>query len=241
MARPSGAARKVRVHALQHAVVLMSVLATAHLAHARPGSFNEDAFDLSGALDRAVAATPTSLEVGVGLGYTQGVGGAGGTGSLEDVTGSGGSLELAVAARLTPSFSLGLYGTFARFQHGDMIADGSRVRAATAGVQATWHAREQRALDPWISVGTGWRGLWITPADGHASALHGVELLRVQLGIDYRFTERFAISPVIGVSSAAFMAERTAMTPGLAAVRDNRLNLYWFTGLSGRFDLGWSR
>jgi hypothetical protein len=218
--------------------VLVSLVATVAAADTRVGSFNSDAFNLSGALDRDVAPTQPALEIAVGAGYTQGVGGAGGAGSIEDVTGPGGSFELQVGARLSPGFSVGLYGTFARFQHGDAIGEGGRAHAATAGIQAMWHARQSRSLDPWISVGAGWRGLWLTPKDAGSSSLHGIELARLQLGIDYRFSPRFAIAPVIGASAALFVAEDTMTTDGLTAVHDNRLNLYGFTGVLGRFDLG---
>jgi len=218
--------------------VLVSLLATAALADPRVGSFNSDAFNLSGALDRDVAPTQTALEIAVGAGYTQGVGGAGEVGNVEDVSGPGGSFELQVGARLSPMLSIGLYGTYARFRHGDAIGDGGRAQAATAGIQAMFHARQSRSIDPWVSVGAGWRGLWLSPAGAESSSLHGVELLRVQLGVDYRFSPRFAISPVIGASAAMFLAQDTMTTDGLTAVHDNRLNLYGFTGVLGRFDLG---
>jgi hypothetical protein len=225
--------------AAQIALVLVSAIGGAAAAHARPGpgSLNSDAFDLSGALDRDVAPTPFSLEVVVGGGYTQGVGGAGASGSVEELTGPGGGLELQVGTRLTPELSLGLYATLARFQHGDAIAEGTHAHAATAGVQATWHSRERRSLDPWIGVGLGWRALRLGPMDAPASSLHGAEL-RVQLGIDYRFSRRLAISPVIGASLAMFLAETSTATTGLAAVADHRINFYGFTGVLGRFDVG---
>jgi hypothetical protein len=218
---------------------LVSLLGVTATAHARPGvgSLNSDGFDLSGALDREVAPPPFGLEVAVGGGYTQGVGGAGGSGSVEDLTGPGGGLELQVGTRLRPELSLALYGTLARFQHGDAIADGARAHAATAGIQAAWHARQSRSLDPWIGVGLGWRALRLEPMDAPASTLQGGEL-RLQLGIDYRFSRRLAISPVIGASLAMFLAETSAMASGLSSVADHRINFYGFTGVLGRFDVG---
>lgn len=219
-------------------LVVASTLGAGAAAHADPEDLNADAFDLSGALDRDVAPTRRALELAIGAGYTQGVGGAGTAGSVEDVTGPGGGIELQLGLRATPQWSIALYGTVARFRHGDGMADGSRAHSATAGVQAVWHSRAARSLDPWISVGAGWRGLWLSPRGAESSSVHGIELARIQLGIDYRFTPWFAIAPVIGASATAFVAEDAAMASSLSAVHDNRLNLYGFTGVLGRFDLG---
>jgi hypothetical protein len=216
---------------------LASLLATG-TAHADVESLNPDAFDLSGALDRPLAPSRSAVEVAIGAGYTQGVGGAGSAGSVQDVTGPGGSLELHIGYRVTPQFALGGYATVARFRHGEMFSDGSRVSGATAGVQAVWHARASRSVDPWIGLGAGWRGLWISPKDMTASSVHGVELARLQLGIDYRFSRWFAIAPTIGVSASLFLREGVEMATELSRVRDNRLNLYGFTGVLGRFDIG---
>jgi hypothetical protein len=219
------------------AVVLASVIAGGAPAYADPEALNPDALDLS-VLDRAVAPTPRALEIAIGGGYTQGAGGAGGVGAIEDVSGAGGGPEVQVGVRMTPRFSVGAYGTLARFRHGDAMADGSRAYGATAGVEAILHARPTRSFDPWISVGAGWRGLWISPNNAATTTAHGVELLRVQLGVDYRITPAFAIAPVIGASASLFLVDNTGMTADFTALHDNRLNLYGYTGLAGRFDLG---
>lgn len=217
--------------------IAASAIAAAGTAHADSESLNPDAFDLSGALDRPVASTRPTLEVALAGGYTQGVGGAGAIGSVQDLTGPGGALELQLAYRRSARFSTGVYGTLAWFHHGDAIADGSRTYGATAGVQAAWHASATRALDPWFSVGAGWRGLWVTYSDARPSAMHGIELVRLQLGIDYRFSPRLAIAPVIAASLSVFLVENAVM-PEFTQVQDKRLNLYGFTGVLGRFDLG---
>ena len=207
-------------------------------AHADPEDLNSDAFDLSGALDRDVAPTHRALEVAIGGGYTQGVGGAGTAGSVEDLTGPGGGIELQLGLRATPQWGVALYGTAARFRHGDTVADGSRAYSTTAGVLAVWHSRASRSLDPWVSVGAGWRALWLSPAGAESTSVHGIELVRIQLGIDYRFTRWLAIAPMIGASASLFVVEDGAMSMSLSTVHDNRFNLYGFTGVLGRFDIG---
>jgi hypothetical protein len=207
-------------------------------AHADAGSLNSDAFNLAGALDREVAPTETAFEVALGAGYIQGRGGAGSAGTVQDITGPGGNVELQLGLRAVPQLSVGVYGTLARFRNGDVFMDGSRVHGATAGIQAVWHGRTSRSVDPWIGLGAGWRGLWFAPRDAAASSVHGIEVVRLQLGIDYRFTRWFAIAPVVGASASLFLREGAEMAAELTKIRDNRLNLYGFTGVLGRFDIG---
>jgi len=225
------------LHLLPVAVLVAGALA-ARPAHADPESLNPDAFDLSGALDRPVPPTQPSFELVLGGGYTQGAGGAGIFGAIEDVAGPGATLELQLGYRASSRFAIGVYGTAARFRHGDAISDGSRAYGASAGVQAAWHSIDNRSIDPWVSVGAGWRGLWIERAGMERTSMQGIELLRVQLGIDYRLSSRFAVSPVIAVSLSTFLVENAVMPDAFTSIMDKKLNLYGFAGCLGRFDLG---
>jgi len=62
--------------------------------------------------------------------------------------------------------------------------------------------------------------------------------LGLQLGVDFRITPAIAITPVIGASASMFLVDDAAMESSFTAVQDHRLNLYGFTGVLGRFDLG---
>jgi hypothetical protein len=218
--------------------VVAGAIAVAGDASADSESLNPDAFDLSGALDRPVPPTRGRLEIGVAGGYTQGAGGAGMIGNIEDVAGPGGTVELQLGYRASPQFSAGLYGAVARFRHGDAIGDGSRASGATAGVQVVFHNSDTRSIDPWVSVGVGWRGLWVNRIGAPASSMQGIELLRLQLGIDYRLSPRFAVAPAISASLSMFLVENAVMPGDFTVVQDKRLNLYGFAGVLGRFDLG---
>jgi hypothetical protein len=220
------------------AVAVAGATAAARPAHADSESLNPDAFDLSGAIDRPMPATQSTFEVVLGGGYTQGAGGAGVIGNIEDLAGPGATVELQLGYRTSSRFSAGLYGSAARFRHGGATTDGSRAYGATGGVQAVWHAVDARSVDPWISVGAGWRGLWINRIGAPASSMQGIELLRLQLGIDYRVSPRLAVAPVISASLSMFLVENAAMPDDFTAVQDKRLNLYGFAGVLGRFDLG---
>jgi hypothetical protein len=219
-------------------VAAAGAIASAGDVFADSESLNPDAFDLSGALDRPVPPTLGPLEIGVAGGYTQGAGGAGMIGNIEDVAGPGGTIELQLGYRVSPRLCAGVYGALAWFRHGDAIGDGSRAYGATAGVQAVWHTSEARSVDPWVSVGAGWRGLWIDRIGARGASMQGIEPLRLQLGIDYRVSPRFAVAPVISASLSMFVVENAVMPDDFTLVQDKRLNLYGFAGVLGRFDLG---
>jgi len=218
-------------------VPVLSLLVPA-LASAQP---TETAEDTSG-FDHAVAPVRNAFEIGVATGYAQGAGKLGGnTGSLEDVSGPGGIVELDLGYRIIPQLSIGAYGTFSKFQRGDLVATDTDVLGATAGIQAAWHFRPDRSVDPWVSLGTGWKGLWLDPANGKTTSLQGLELARLQIGADYRVSPDVAIAPVIGGSLSMFISQDSPMTNDLTELNDKQVAFTGFAGLSGRFDLGGQR
>jgi hypothetical protein len=195
-----------------------------------------------GSFDHHVAAPANALEIGVATGYTQGVGPIGGDMQhVEDISKAGGAFELDAMYRINPTFAVGGYGSFAKYASGDQISDQTDVLGATAGIQATAHLRPDRSVDPWVSLGGGWRGLWLSPQSGKNSSLQGLELARLQVGVDYRVTEDVAIAPVIGGSLNLFLSEDSPMTSQYTDITDKKVNFIGFAGLAGRFDLGGKR
>lgn len=217
-------------------VPVLSLLVPA-IAVAQPESA-----DTTTGFDHAVPAVQNAFEIGVGTGYSQGAGKLGGTtGSLEDLAGPGGVIEVDLGYRIIPELSVGAYGTFSKYQHGDTLVSSTDVLGATAGVQAAWHFRPDASIDPWVSLGTGWRGLWLNPDAGKVTSLQGLELARLQIGADYRVSKDIAIAPVIGGSLNLFVSEDSPMTADYTEIHDKKVNFTGFAGLSGRFDLGGSR
>ncbi|HEX8112416.1 MAG TPA: hypothetical protein VF516_32020, partial [Kofleriaceae bacterium] len=90
-------------------------------------------------------------------------------------------------------------------------------------------------------LGAGWRGLWLSPQSGKDTSLQGLELARLQLGVDYRLNEDVAIAPVIGGSLNLFVGEDSPMTSKYTEISDKKVNFIGFAGLAGRFDLGGKR
>jgi hypothetical protein len=218
-----------------HLVSVLSLLAPA-------AAFADEGLEASGNFDHHVAAPANALELSVATGYAQGAGPiAGGMQHLEDISGPGGAVELAAAYRINPTFAVGAYGSFSTYATGDQITGDTNVLGATAGIQGIAHLRPERSVDPWVSVGTGWRGLWLDPDQGKRTSLQGLELARLQVGVDYRVSEDIAIAPVVGGSLDLFVSQDSAMTDGYNELQDKKVNFVGFAGLAGRFDLGGRR
>jgi len=209
------------------------------LAYAQP---EPESLEASTGFDHAVPSVKSAFELGVATGYSQGGGKLGGTmGSLEDIAGPGAAVEVDAGYRIIPNLSIGAYGTFSGYQHGDLIDGNTDVVGATAGVQAAWHFRPAMSIDPWVSLGTGWKGLWLSPQSGKNTSLQGLELARLQIGADYRVSPDVAIAPVIGGSLSMFVSQDSPMTTDYTEIQDKKVNFTAFAGLSGRFDLGGKR
>lgn len=219
-------------------VPVLSLLIPA-LAVAQPVA---ETVDGNARFDHPVAPVTRAFELGLSTGYAQGAGKLGGTmGNVEDISGPGGLVEVDLGYRILPQLSVGAYGTFSKFQKGDHVLGNANVLGATAGVQAVWHVRPDRSVDPWVSLGTGWKALWVNPVNSPSTSLQGLELARLQVGADYRVSRNVAIAPVIGGSLSTFLAQENEMTSSLTEIQDKKLNLTGFAGLAGRFDLGGAR
>lgn len=198
--------------------------------------------DTTTGFDHDVPSVKNAFEIGVTTGYSQGAGKLGGSaGNLEDVAGPGAAVELDLGYRIIPQLSVGAYGTFSKYQHGDSVPSSTDVIGATAGVKAAWHFRPERSIDPWVSLGTGWKGLWLDPSSGKTTSLQGLELARLQVGADYRITKDIAVAPVVGGSLSMFISQDSPMTSDLTELHDKKVNFTGFAGLSGRFDIGGAR
>lgn len=192
----------------------------------------------SSGVDRHVAPAEDAIEISIGTGYAQGVGKAGGdVADVDELSGPGGAVQLELGYRITEHLALGGYGTFSLHDRGDAVADATDVFGASAGVQAAWHFRPDRAIDPWVKLGTGWKGLWLDPERGERTSLQGLELARLQVGVDYRISPAVAIAPVVGGSLGMFLSEDSPMTDDYAELDGKEVHFTGFAGLAGTFDI----
>jgi len=65
----------------------------------------------------------------------------------------------------------------------------------------------------------------------------GFDLVRLQVGADFRFSPRLAVSPVIGMDVTTFVRTVDEWDYD-QRIADKRLSVFFFAGLGGRFDFG---
>jgi len=79
-------------------------------------------------------------------------------------------------------------------------------------------------------------GYWINQSAGNTS-VQGMEIAKLQLGLDYRIDQAIAISPVVGADLSTFFTESTPASNGFSNLSNTQVNTFVFAGLLGRFDI----
>jgi outer membrane protein W len=196
-------------------------------------------------LPRGVVRAPSNaFEIQVNTGYAQGFGPripARGETPATSLDRSGMSAGLGLAYRATPNSSVGIVGSYTMQD----TAKGAQLRGATASLDATYHANPYQRLDPFLSIGTGYRMLWDRPManndnNGANTFTHGFQLARAAVGLDIRVTKSIAIAPTLGGDVNMFLW-RSASGQGTETIENPKVNAYLFAGVAGRFDLGGNR
>jgi hypothetical protein len=197
--------------------------------------------DVGGYLRAPVPAPSRAFELGVDAGYTQGFGTITSGRGVPDVATAGGIFGLSLGYRIDPRWSVAATGQYQGFGAGATTPAGTSVRGATAGIQGTYHFSPYNRLDPYLTFGTGYRALMESPA-GNApmTVTHGLELGKVEVGLDVRPSGNIAISPVLGADVNMFMW-RTGGGAETASLTSRGVNGFVFAGVKGRFDIGGSR
>ncbi|MET0591156.1 MAG: hypothetical protein ABW133_00550 [Polyangiaceae bacterium] len=181
-----------------------------------------------------------AFEIQSGSAFVQGFGGISKNreAGLRDLGKGSLSGQLGLGYRLDPKWMIGVYGEFGRYGRGDSVASSSKVYGAAAGVQAQYHLLPFDQVDPWIGLGTGWRGYWVNDEQRGTQAMHGWDMLRVQLGVDWHATEWLSLVPNAGATMTMFLTEQGVGETSFSSVTDPRLNTFVFAGIGGRFDIG---
>jgi hypothetical protein len=183
-------------------------------------------------------AADRSVELTIGMGYEQGLGNiASRQPTLTDLGQAGGAVEASVGYRIIPRLTLGVYGSGGMFGRGDSVDSSTNLYTATAGVKADWHFLPARNdFDPWLSLGSGWRGYWLNDGQGTTSA-QGWEIAKLELGFDYRIDRAVAVGPVIGADVSTFFTQSTPASDGFRNITNPQASTFLFAGVQGRFDI----
>ena len=218
--------------AVAFAAALATLLGTA-LAHAEDDRPSEDF---------AGVAPSNALELSLGNGFSQGFGTASSRmQSLGDLTRGGMSTQLGVGYRLSPRLMLGVYGEGARYFAASGMPDGTVGYGAAFGVNAQWHFMPFSRIDPWVGLGTGFRGYWVDlPNAGH-HALHGFDVVRLRVGADYKLGPSTSVGPMLGATLTTFATQRDLATDDTVSTKNPELTAFVFAGIQGRFAIGGER
>ena len=191
--------------------------------------------------DVARVAPRGALELTLGNGFSQGFGSPDSrTETLADLTRGGMSIQPGIAYRLDPRWAIGVYGEGARYFAASGMPDGTVGYGAAFGVQAQFHLSPFTRVDPWIGLGTGWRGYWVDLPDGHES-LHGYDLVRLRIGADYKLGPSTSVGPMLGATLTMFGTHRDPVTNDVGSTKDPEVTAFVFAGIQGRFSIGGER
>jgi hypothetical protein len=208
-------------------IVTLGAIVSARVVRAQEAPRNGSIFH------RSVPAPSHALELGVAAGYDQGVGSLGGTTPLhvQDVAGVGAGLQVSAGYRLSPRFSLGFVGSGALYT--DLQPDAG-AKSMAAGIRAAWHFRPFRSVDPWISLGGGYRVFHSALPGEDATVRKAVQAVQLGIGVDYRLSPEFGIGPFITGDLSYFFRETP---PGLPSTSVGALASFVAAGIAARFDL----
>jgi hypothetical protein len=187
-----------------------------------------------------------AFEIGVSTGYTQGFGDIAAGQQVGDVADAGLSVGLDLGYRATPGFSISASTQYQEFDPDNSLQEDTGVRGMTAGLNATFHLAPYQRVDPTISLGTGYRLLWISPEDTQKDRnnnllIHGFQLVKGSVGLDVRLNDSIAIGPMVGADLNMFVWENPEGPQGNQEIDDMRVSTYVYAGLQGRFDVGGER
>jgi hypothetical protein len=177
---------------------------------------------------------PRAFELAVSMGYLQPTGNLSANTPIGDIAGVGVVAGVDVGVRITPHWAV-LAGGQYHFSDGPAA---SSARGFAAQIGAAYHVWPNRFPDAYFALRSGYRLLWqVTPNASDDALLHGFDVARLELGIDYRISKSFAIGPVLTGDFNVF-AWRVPDSGPSTSIDNERVSLFVAASLVGRFDLG---
>ena len=187
-------------------------------------------------------APKQATEIGVEGGYTQPFGTLTTGRSISDIAKSGGGVGLTYAYRIDPHWSIGVTGQFHESVASSDLGPHASVRGIATGIIATYHFLPFRTIDPYASLGTGYRFLWVVPRGANDNDMvHGLELGRALGGVDFRVSKDVAMGPLVGADVNLFLWDHLQSTGANQEITDVHPTTFLFAGVGGRFDIGGER
>ena len=193
-------------------------------------------------VEREGGAPDNAFEIGLQGGYTQPFGDVERNRSFGDISNAGGAVALDLGYRFTPYVSLSILSQYHEQVVNRNVVGESDLRGFAGTIQGTFHFMPYGGLDPYLTLGAGYRVLWEgIPGDDNDVLTHGFQLARAMVGVDFRVSDSVALGPVAGADLNLFLWERDGATTETREIDDPRPSTFVFAGLSARFDIGGRR
>lgn len=134
---------------------------------------------------------------------------------------------------LSRSVALGLWGDFATYTDGDRCGSSCSGRAFAVGPFVRYHLSQGLRMDPWFTLGAGYRQLSYTGETGAKQQFSGVEWLHFELGADYYLFSGLGLGPYGALALSSY--SKRPSTAGDAAVNTElSVGLRFLLDLPGR-------
>lgn len=188
----------------------------------------------------AMPAASRAFEIGFAAGYTHPFGKLPGAIAHYGSIGPGGAVAVDVGYRIDPHWSVS-----SSWQVHESIGDSGfaqtlGVLGLTSAAQCTHRFLPFDETSPFLSLGTGYRALWLLPSDTESAVFHGVEVAKVAAGIDLlRPHASASVGALIGFDLSVFMFGDVGGTSRV--LDDPRLVSFIFVAMVSTFDLGGER
>jgi hypothetical protein len=120
-----------------------------------------------------------------------------------DRLGIGYGARLDAGFGLSRELTLGLWGSVTAYTDGDSCGGRCKGRAFSLGPFVRYHLAQGLRLDPWLSLGAGYRQVSFETGASTRQKFSGVEWLRLELGADYYAFSGFGFGPygALGLST----------------------------------------
>lgn len=184
-----------------------------------------------------ILAPDNAFELQFNLGYAQPFGELTEDVEVNDLAGPGFLGGGAIAWRLTPRYAVVGYGGWGHWVGDDRLDDG-KVFGGAGGVAASFHFQPHERVDPVLQLGAGYRLLFVAPGDERDNHMfHGFQALKVELAVDIRVNEDFAIGPVFSGDVNVLPWDLNTSTGDNGSLDDPGINTFLFVGVAGRHDV----
>jgi hypothetical protein len=188
-----------------------------------------------------VPAPSNAFELGINAAYTQPFGKVWQDRDISTIINAGGGVTLDLGYRVIPSLSIAAGVHFHESTADTSIGVANDFRGGTATLHVTYHFVPYEVVDPWLSLGTGYRVLWsVLRGADNDHFTHGIQALRALAGVDFRTTRDAAIGPFLGADVNVMVFDEVDDRES-NALTSPAVNTFITVGAMGRFDIGGSR